>query len=88
MSRFIKATSHPEKLPLFIRWDLVEAISSNPEGTTYVQLSPESASGYALVSETPEEVASRIEQEDAAEWGTPATWLNPLETQTKESKTT
>jgi len=77
MSRFIKVSSHPEKLPVFIRWDLVEAISSDTEGTTYVQLSPESASGYALVSETPEEVASMVEIENAAEWGAPTPWLNP-----------
>ena len=75
MSRFIKVSSHLEKRPVFIRWDLVEAISSDPEGTTHVQLSPDSVSGYALVSETPEEVASMIEIEDAADWGTPATWL-------------
>ena len=54
MSRFIKVTSHPENRPLFLRWDFVELVSVDAKGATYVQLSRESHSQYALVSETPE----------------------------------
>ena len=88
MSRFIKVTTHPEKNPLFLRWDFVELVSVNEKGGSYLQLSNESHSQFAIVSETPEEVAAMIEIESAAEWGAPATWSKPLETLTKESKTT
>ena len=79
MSRFIKLTTNPEKLPLFLRWDQVDFVSTSTDGITYLGLSQESRTDCALVNETPEEVAKIIEEADALEWGDTPPWLKGTE---------